>query len=118
MRPLFDRDLRTPSDEGGGEIAPVQDLEGVSPLPSSPPRKGMAAALNPSAKPIGSKGAKRRHVVRRAGGTAEARERFARTFADVMSGRFGGRWTVEWEGPDASPLGSNRALRPTPTRKK
>ena len=31
-----------------------------------------------------------------------ARERFARTFADVMSGRFGGRWTVEWEGGASS----------------
>jgi len=43
--------------------------------------------------------------VRPAGGTTEARERFARTFSDVMSGRFGGRWTVEWEdGHGSSPL--------------
>ena len=27
-----------------------------------------------------------------------AREQFARTFADVLSGRFGGRWVVEWLG--------------------
>ena len=27
----------------------------------------------------------------------------ARTFADVLSGRFGGRWAVEWEGADRSP---------------
>jgi hypothetical protein len=38
--------------------------------------------------------------MRPASGTAEARERFARTFADVLSERFGGRWTVEWKGAD------------------
>jgi len=27
-----------------------------------------------------------------------ARAQFARTFADVLSGRFGGRWSVEWQG--------------------
>lgn len=26
-----------------------------------------------------------------------ARAQFSRTFADVLSGRFGGRWSVEWE---------------------
>jgi hypothetical protein len=26
-----------------------------------------------------------------------ARAQFARTFADVLSGRFGGRWSVEWD---------------------
>jgi hypothetical protein len=26
-----------------------------------------------------------------------ARMRFSRTFADVLSGRFGGRWSVEWK---------------------
>lgn len=36
-----------------------------------------------------------------AGKTAErsaevARSRFSRAFADVLSGRFGGRWSVEW----------------------
>lgn len=25
-----------------------------------------------------------------------ARSQFSRTFADVLSGRFGGRWSVEW----------------------
>jgi hypothetical protein len=25
-----------------------------------------------------------------------ARTQFSRTFADVLSGRFGGRWSVEW----------------------
>jgi hypothetical protein len=27
-----------------------------------------------------------------------ARRQFSRTFADVLSGRFGGRWSVEWPG--------------------
>jgi hypothetical protein len=31
---------------------------------------------------------------------AIAREQFALTFADVLSGRFGGHWTVEWEAAD------------------
>lgn len=42
-----------------------------------------------------------------------ARDQFARTFADVLSGRFGGRWSVEWEGADRPPLtalGDRRAL--------
>lgn len=72
----------------------------MSPLPSSPPSKGRAVALNPDAKPIEVKRAKRRRPARPAGGTAAAREQFARTFADVMSGRFGGRWTVEWDDAD------------------
>jgi len=86
----------------------------VNRLPSSPPKKGRAVALNPSAKPIAGEGAKRRPVVRPAGGTSEARERFARTFADVMSGRFGGRWAVEWKGmdrpltPDQPPTSSEK----------
>jgi hypothetical protein len=46
--------------------------------------------------------------VRSAGGDAEARQRFARTFADVLSGRFGGRWAVEWEGTDRSSLASSQ----------
>ena len=41
-------------------------------------------------------------------GTGEARERFARTFADVLSGRFGGRWSVEWEGADRAALPTDR----------
>lgn len=58
---------------------------------------------------MGVKGAKRRRAVRPAGSTEEARERFARTFADVMSGRFGGRWTVEWGGRDRLPLGKRES---------
>jgi hypothetical protein len=42
------------------------------------------------------------------GDAKEARERFARTFADVLSERFGGRWTVKWETGKASPATSNR----------
>lgn len=85
----------------------------MSPLPSSPPRKvakgagqsparRKAVVVNPSAQPIGAGGASRRRAVRPAGGDAAAREQFARTFADVLSGRFGGRWTVEWKGVDRS----------------
>ncbi len=33
-----------------------------------------------------------------------ARSQFSRTFADVLSGRFGGRWSVEWEREDRSSL--------------
>ena len=47
--------------------------------------------------------------MRPAGESAEARERFARTFADVLSGRFGGRWTVEWEGTDRPPRDASLA---------
>jgi hypothetical protein len=46
--------------------------------------------------------------MRSASGSAEARERFARTFADVLSGRFGGRWAVEWERVDRSPRASSQ----------
>jgi hypothetical protein len=35
-----------------------------------------------------------------------ARRQFSRTFADVLSGRFGGRWSVDWE----------PAMRSTPVR--
>jgi hypothetical protein len=80
-------------------------------LPSSPPKKvteRKTVALNPSAKPVKADGAKRRRAVRPAGGDAEARERFARTFADVLSGRFGGRWSVQWKGADRSPLPPDR----------
>jgi hypothetical protein len=38
-----------------------------------------------------------------AGAANTARSQFARTFEDVLSGRFGGRWSVEWNrGEDAS----------------
>lgn len=37
-----------------------------------------------------------------------ARSQFARTFADVLSGRFGGRWVVEWKGADRAALPSAR----------
>lgn len=40
--------------------------------------------------------------------TQEARERFARTFADVLSVRFGGRWAVEWQDAERPPLGLDR----------
>lgn len=58
---------------------------------------------------------KRRRPMRPASGTAEARERFARTFADVLSGRFGGRWAVEGEREDRSPsprIGCSRSSDP------
>lgn len=37
-----------------------------------------------------------------------ARDQFARTFADVLSGRFGGRWSVEWKGADRPLPAANR----------
>ena len=37
-----------------------------------------------------------------------ARSRFSRTFADVLSGRFGGRWSVEWERTDRAALSPDR----------
>ena len=42
-----------------------------------------------------------------------ARSQFSRTFADVLSGRFGGRWSVEWQRADRSALspdGNGRAF--------
>jgi hypothetical protein len=42
-----------------------------------------------------------------------ARAQFSRTFADVLSGRFGGRWSVEWkraDRPASSPDGNGRAF--------
>lgn len=42
-----------------------------------------------------------------------ARSRFALTFADVLSGRFGGRWSVEWKRsdlPSTPPDGDGRAF--------
>ncbi len=71
--------------------------------------KRKAMALKPNAVPIPPRPTKeRRRTVRPAGGGEEARERFARTFADVLSGRFGGSWAVEWEGSDRAPLPSDR----------
>jgi hypothetical protein len=43
-----------------------------------------------------------------------ARDRFARTFADVLSGRYGGRWVVEWERPDRPALSSDGDGRTVP----
>lgn len=40
-----------------------------------------------------------------------ARDQFARTFADVLSNRFGGRWSVEWKGADRSFSPANRDRR-------
>lgn len=93
---------------------PLWDWEVVTALSSSAPKKATTsvghnapcarrktAVLDPSAKPIEAGQAKRRRRPRSAGGSAEARERFARTFADVLSGRFGGRWSVKWERADS-----------------
>lgn len=41
-----------------------------------------------------------------------ARGQFSRTFAAVLSGRFGGRWDVEWEGADRPALPADRDGRP------
>jgi hypothetical protein len=35
-----------------------------------------------------------------------ARSQFSRAFADVLSGRFGGRWSVEWKHGEHSPAES------------
>lgn len=53
-------------------------------------------------------GARARRPSQPVDGTKEARERFARTFADVLSGRFGGRWSVEWKGADRAALPPDR----------
>lgn len=45
------------------------------------------------------------------GPSATARGQFARTFADVLAGRFGGSWSVAWEGTDRSALSTNRDRR-------
>lgn len=63
-----------------------------------------AVALNPGAPRIEGKG----RPMRPADKTQEARERFARTFADVLSVRFGGRWAVEWQDAERSPLDLDR----------
>lgn len=39
--------------------------------------------------------------------TALARSRFDRTFADVLSGRFGGSWSVEWKRSDRAASSSD-----------
>lgn len=59
----------------------------------------------------------RRRAPRPVGGDKEARERFARTFADVLSGRFGGRWSVEWKGTDRATLPPDRNRRSLPGEK-
>lgn len=41
----------------------------------------------------------------------QARDQFSRTFADVLSGRYGGRWVVQWERPDRAPLSPDRDRR-------
>ena len=71
--------------------------------------KRKPVTLKPNAAPIPLRPAKERgRAVRPAGCGEEAQERFARTFADVLSGRFGGSWAVEWEGADRAPLPSDR----------
>lgn len=37
-----------------------------------------------------------------------ARDQFARAFADVLAGRYGGRWSVDWEGSDDAALATDR----------
>ena len=46
-----------------------------------------------------------------------ARDQFARTFADVLSGRFGGRWSVEWKGADRPLPATNRDRRTFSSKK-
>lgn len=43
--------------------------------------------------------------------SATARDQFARTFADVLAGRFGGSWSVEWQRANRSALSTNRDRR-------
>jgi hypothetical protein len=40
-----------------------------------------------------------------------ARGQFARTFADVLSQRYGGRWSVEWKRADHAALAADRHRR-------
>ena len=51
---------------------------------------------------------------KRAATEKAAQGQFARTFADVLSGRFGGRWAVEWERTDASAPTADGDRRPFP----
>ena len=37
----------------------------------------------------------------------DARSQFSRTFEDVLSVRFGGRWSVEWESANHAPLAAD-----------
>lgn len=37
-----------------------------------------------------------------------ARSQFARTFADVLAGRFGGSWSVDWDGANGAALPPRR----------
>lgn len=46
-----------------------------------------------------------------AGSVAAARSQFARTFADVLAGRFGGSWSVEWQGANGPAPSANRDRR-------
>jgi hypothetical protein len=43
--------------------------------------------------------------------SATARDQFARTFADVLGGRFGGSWSVEWQRANRSASSTNRDRR-------
>lgn len=43
-----------------------------------------------------------------------ARSRFSRAFADVLSGRFWGRWSVEWQRADPSTPPPDRDRRTFP----
>ena len=70
--------------------------------------KRKAITLKPHAARIPLNPVKERaRVMPPTGGGQEARERFARTFADVLSGRFGGSWAVEWEGANRVPPDSD-----------
>jgi len=54
-------------------------------------QRGLALRrLPPSAKKAAAEKAAERSA-------AVARSQFSRTFADVLSGRFGGRWSIEWK---------------------
>jgi hypothetical protein len=41
--------------------------------------------------------------------TKVARSQFSRVFADVLSNRFGGRWSVDWDPVDHSALSPRRS---------
>lgn len=51
------------------------------------------------------------------GPSATARDQFARTFADILAGRFGGSWSVEWQGANRSALSTNRDRRAFTSKK-
>lgn len=73
------------------------------------PRKVVALPLR-TKRGVGAR-VQRRRVSQPVDSTKVAREQFARTFADVLSGRFGGRWSVEWEGADRPALPADRDRR-------